>query len=283
MASRRQISPMDHPVVHHPVLIFAVIGFMYLAAEVLKPLALAILLSFALVPISKLFERLKLPRAGRRRADGPARAWAAWARSATRSAGSSTAWPTTCPKYEREYQRDKIKGLKPGEATMRSPRSRRSSATWAGQLTAEPARTTSSPGRSRSSREPELQRAALQAWSGRMSKGVGTAFIILILLLFLMIGREDMSDRLIRAFGHGKISLTTRTMEEVGQRISKYLVMFATVNSVVRPDRRPGPLGDRRPIRPPLGVPGRIPPLHPLRGGGHGVRPAPAVHDRHGR
>ena len=46
-----------------------------------------------------------------------------------------------------------------------------------------------------------------------------------------MINRENMSDRLIRAFGHGKISLTTRTIEEVGQRISKYLVMFAAVNS----------------------------------------------------
>ena len=66
---------------------------------------------------------------------------------------------------------------------------------------------------------------------GPYIEGLGSAFIILILLLFLMINRENMSDRLIRAFGHGKISLTTRTMEEVGQRISKYLIMFAAVNS----------------------------------------------------
>ncbi len=67
--------------------------------------------------------------------------------------------------------------------------------------------------------------------AGPYIEGLGTAFIILILLLYLMINRENMSDRLIRAFGHGKISLTTRTIEEVGQRISKYLVMFAAVNS----------------------------------------------------
>ena len=36
--------------------------FMYVASEVLKPLALAILLSFALVPISRQLERLKFPR-----------------------------------------------------------------------------------------------------------------------------------------------------------------------------------------------------------------------------
>src|SRR4051812_32902582 len=52
---------MDHPVVIMLV-IFAIIAFMYQAGEVLKPLALAILLSFALVPISRLFERIGLPR-----------------------------------------------------------------------------------------------------------------------------------------------------------------------------------------------------------------------------
>ena len=67
--------------------------------------------------------------------------------------------------------------------------------------------------------------------AGPYVEGLGLAFIILILLLYLMINRENMSDRLIRVFGHGKISLTTRTIEEVGRRISKYLVMFATVNS----------------------------------------------------
>ena len=52
---------MDHPVVL-TLLIFAIIAFMYVAGEVLKPLALAILLSFALVPISRQFERFKMPR-----------------------------------------------------------------------------------------------------------------------------------------------------------------------------------------------------------------------------
>ncbi len=61
MAAQRKTSPMDHPVVI-TLLIFAIIGFMYLASEVLKPLALAILLSFALVPISRQLERLRLPR-----------------------------------------------------------------------------------------------------------------------------------------------------------------------------------------------------------------------------
>src|SRR5271166_3006955 len=60
MASQRK-SPMDHPVVV-TFLILAVIAAMSLAAEVLKPLALAVLLSFALTPLAGFFERRRAPR-----------------------------------------------------------------------------------------------------------------------------------------------------------------------------------------------------------------------------
>jgi predicted PurR-regulated permease PerM len=44
------------------MLIFAIIAFMYFTGEVLKPLALSILLSFALAPAARLLERCGLPR-----------------------------------------------------------------------------------------------------------------------------------------------------------------------------------------------------------------------------
>src|SRR3712207_72032 len=52
---------MDHPVII-TFLILAVIAFMYFAAEVLQPLALAILLCFILAPISRFLERKGVPR-----------------------------------------------------------------------------------------------------------------------------------------------------------------------------------------------------------------------------
>ena len=61
MATQRK-SPMDHPAVV-TFLILAVIAAMSLAAEVLKPLALAVLLSFALAPLAGFFERRRVPRA----------------------------------------------------------------------------------------------------------------------------------------------------------------------------------------------------------------------------
>ena len=54
---------------------------------------------------------------------------------------------------------------------------------------------------------------------------------MLILVLFMLMGREDLSDRIVGLFGHRQVSLTTRTMEEIGQRISRYLATFALVNS----------------------------------------------------
>jgi methylmalonyl-CoA mutase cobalamin-binding subunit len=50
-------------------------------------------------------------------------------------------------------------------------------------------------------------------------------------VLFMLMGREELSDRIVGLFGHLHVSLTTRTMQEIGQRISRYLAMFALVNS----------------------------------------------------
>ena len=64
MASRRKAFRMDHPIII-TFLVIAVVASMALAAEVLKPLALAVLLSFALAPFCRFLEARKFP--GRRR------------------------------------------------------------------------------------------------------------------------------------------------------------------------------------------------------------------------
>src|SRR6187551_2129807 len=61
MAVRSRPFRMDHPILIG-FLILALIAFMYFAASVLKPLALAILMSFALAPFVKRLERAGLPR-----------------------------------------------------------------------------------------------------------------------------------------------------------------------------------------------------------------------------
>jgi predicted PurR-regulated permease PerM len=74
-------------------------------------------------------------------------------------------------------------------------------------------------------------RERLQTAVGPFLEYAGVGMFVLILVLFILANREDLSDRIIRLFGQRRVSLTTKTMDEAGQRISRYLMMFATVNS----------------------------------------------------
>jgi len=59
---------------------------------------------------------------------------------------------------------------------------------------------------------------------------LGTAALVLLLLIFMLLKREDLRNRLIRLVGQGRIGTTTRAMEDAGKRVSRYLVMQLVVN-----------------------------------------------------
>jgi len=56
------------------------------------------------------------------------------------------------------------------------------------------------------------------------------ASLVLILLLFMLIAYRDLRDRLFRLVGYGRVTVTTKALEEAGQRISRSLRMQAMVN-----------------------------------------------------
>jgi predicted PurR-regulated permease PerM len=56
------------------------------------------------------------------------------------------------------------------------------------------------------------------------------AVIVLVLVIFLLIKREDLRDRFIRLTGRGNVTLTTRTLDEAGQRISRFLTHQSAIN-----------------------------------------------------
>jgi predicted PurR-regulated permease PerM len=58
------------------------------------------------------------------------------------------------------------------------------------------------------------------------------ALIVLVLVIFLLIKREDIRDRFIRLIGRGHVTLTTRTLDEAGQRISRFLAHQSAINGV---------------------------------------------------
>jgi len=59
---------------------------------------------------------------------------------------------------------------------------------------------------------------------------LGIAALVLLLLIFMLLQREDLRGRLIRLVGQGRISATTRAMDDAGARVSRYLFMQLVVN-----------------------------------------------------
>jgi predicted PurR-regulated permease PerM len=61
---------------------------------------------------------------------------------------------------------------------------------------------------------------------------LGTAFLVLILVIFMLFEREDLRSRLIRLIGQGRISITTHAMDDAAARVSRYLRMQLFVNVI---------------------------------------------------
>ncbi len=58
----------------------------------------------------------------------------------------------------------------------------------------------------------------------------GMAALVLVLVICMLFQREDLRNRLIRLIGQGRISATTRAMDDAGRRVSRYLLMQLLVN-----------------------------------------------------
>ncbi|GAC1356306.1 MAG: hypothetical protein NVSMB3_02460 [Acidobacteriaceae bacterium] len=57
-----------------------------------------------------------------------------------------------------------------------------------------------------------------------------TTLIVVIFLVFILLGREDLRDRALRLAGSGRIHLTTTAFEDASRRVSRYLQMQLVVN-----------------------------------------------------
>lgn len=59
---------------------------------------------------------------------------------------------------------------------------------------------------------------------------LGKAALVLLLVIFMLLKREDLRGRLIRLIGQGRISATTRAMDDAGTRVRRYLLMQLVLN-----------------------------------------------------
>ena len=59
---------------------------------------------------------------------------------------------------------------------------------------------------------------------------LATGGIVIIFVIFMLMTREDLRDRVIRLIGQGRINVTTQAMDEAATRVSKYLIAQCIVN-----------------------------------------------------
>jgi len=70
------------------------------------------------------------------------------------------------------------------------------------------------------------------AWLGPVVGPLGTAGLVLAMVIFMLLERRDLRDRLIGLIGHGRLTVTTKAFDEAGTRVSRQLLMQSLVNLV---------------------------------------------------
>ena len=59
---------------------------------------------------------------------------------------------------------------------------------------------------------------------------VGKAAVVIVFVVFMLLKREDLKDRLFRLIGSGHLHMTMEALDEAGSRVSRYLLMQTLIN-----------------------------------------------------
>src|SRR5262245_16967870 len=73
--------------------------------------------------------------------------------------------------------------------------------------------------------------AQFQEVAGRFLGTLSAALAVLLLVICMLVYREDLRNQLIRLAGSGRLVLTTRALDEIGQRTGRYLLGHSLVNA----------------------------------------------------
>ncbi len=203
------------------------VGTIDLAKPVLVPLALAILFAFILNPLVGLVQRWRVPRVPAVLAvvlvtlvGAGGIGWGVFAQVNKLAAD--------LPSYQPKIQK-KIDGLRAHgtgsigrliqmaqDVTTSKAKDVDRSEWLTFHVTAAPAETSST--------------ARMLEYAGTVLEPIADGFLVLILVIFMLIRREDLRNRMIGLLGHGRLTGTTRVTVEAGARVSKLLLAQASVN-----------------------------------------------------
>ena len=207
-----------------------VIAILYWAQEVLVPIAIAVLITFVLNPLVSALEQLRLSRVV------SVTCSVILAFSLLLGAGWIVARQVAglaneLPQYRRNI-REKIadlRDLKRGGALEKVERTVEDVKSELKKP--EPTAKQTPPREVVVAADEQSTFWPIPLATGPVVERLAAAVLALVLVIFMLVQREDLRNRLIRILGYGRLTVTTRALEEAGQRISRYLLAQLLINS----------------------------------------------------
>jgi predicted PurR-regulated permease PerM len=225
--------------------IVIVVGALYLGSEILIPLALAILLSFMLAPIVTRLRRWRLGRI-------PSvlivvvLVFTALLGLASIVGTQIVDLATNLPRYEwnlRAKIRDLSIAIPSGGIVERTSDMLQDLSEELEEATAPEKKEAAGEREARGGREAppdpvlvQVQRPAptplqtLREIGGPLVPPIATAGLVVVFVIFMLLQREDLRDRVIRLVGASDVARTTEAMNDAAKRISRYLLMQLVIN-----------------------------------------------------
>ena len=205
------------------------IFFLRVAKEVFIPIALAMLLTFVLAPVVRLLARWRLPYVAAV-ALTVVLAFSAIGGVAYLLASQVTALAGDLPKYEDTIKR-KIREIRRAGRGGSIDKAQSTVKEVIGELQKEDDPKARKPAPVVVEREAPGGIAGLREALGDVAAGLATAGLVVVLVIFMLLERQRLLDRLIRLGGYRWTSRTTRILTEAGERISRYLLMQTMINA----------------------------------------------------
>jgi predicted PurR-regulated permease PerM len=201
--------------------LLVVAATLYVARDVLIPLALAILLSFLLAPAASLLERWKLGR-GVATAIVVVLAFSVIGAVGWVAANQAVSLAAKLPEY-RDNITAKIRALRGPQTGALGKAAEAIKELESEALPASPPLAVME--------TPASPIAALAEMAAPFIKPLGIALAVVVFTILMLLKREDMRERLIALIGTRRITVTTQALGEASEKVSRYLLMQLVVNA----------------------------------------------------
>src|SRR5690606_29648420 len=232
VASARQEPPNDFPRIPPAVTIVGVTAILYLGRDVLLPLAIALLLTFALAPIVSALRKMSVPKIAAVILTVLA-AFIVIASFAFLVATQLTNLAQNIPTYQMNII-EKIRALREfGAGGGLIDR-----LTGAAERVGEELQATTPPAEAPEQKPLPVEIVAHESPIDILRNIVvplispfSTAGLIIVVVVFMLLEREDLRDRFIRLAGYGDLHKTTEALQDAGKRVGRYLLMQLVINA----------------------------------------------------